>query len=249
MSFLKHVVFNAQQIIYAEIYEALSKLGKIISLREIRSGRIGIREEFINKKLEGISAEDKGIESIRISLKENRGIFSLKIKKFMFNGVAEIPFEVESFTFNREVKKIRFTIGKKRAIADSYYSKLLIWFTLAVISAFNSKDNDLLKYVLKNSDYLELNRDGSYTIDFTKISGLDNLFRKPHWKFVRIDSMKLDREIIFLQLHKEFANKLVTLKNDVKGRVEGTKELVNKVSVSAKDKITQFREKLRNRSR
>jgi len=253
MSILGSLASGAQQFIYTEIFDSISELGKIVSLGEITKGCIGIREEFINGKLERISSDDSIIRSVKVSLKENSGSFFLEMKKFMVRGVAEIPFEVVSFKFNNEEKRITFRIGKKKAIGDNYYSKLLLWFTLSVLGLFNKK-KDLLKCVLKNDDCLENNADGSCTINFAKISELKDSFNKPHWKLIRIDGMRLDKETVFLELNRDFAKKLIDLKEDVsdkvkdvRAKVKEAKDIVNIVSGSAKEKIQDMKERIKNR--
>ncbi len=243
MSIFKHLFLGAQSYVYMEIYNALAKLGKIVSFREISKGRIGVRQEFINSRLENVSAEDKGIKSICISCRKENGSFFLDLKKFMVSGKVEIPFKVAGFTFNNEVKKITFEIGKKKTFVNDYYSKALLWFTLAVIEAFSGK-NDMLVSAFKDTDCLKKNEDGTYTIDLKEISTLNKVFERPVWKLVKIDGLTIDDEIVMLQLNNEFAEKLVTVGKDVGGKIRDAKGAVNAVSMIAKKKIKDLKKDL-----
>ncbi|MGR3176875.1 MAG: hypothetical protein ACUZ8E_02330 [Candidatus Anammoxibacter sp.] len=222
MTIFKYLISGTRNIIYMEIYNALLKLGEIVSLREIGKGYVGIKEEYINRQLEKVDNEDNVIKSLRISCKKDKGLFHVELKKYLVRGIIEIPFQVDSFTFNSNVKEITFRIGKERSIAKDYYSRLLLWFTLTVIGTF-TKNGDLLKRFSKDNSYLKKNNDGSYTIDLASIPELKEYFKRPYWKLIRVDGILLDTETVLLKLHKEFAEKIISIPKEIENKVKGAK--------------------------
>ena len=219
MFLFKYFLSGAQNFLYMEIYKAISDLGKIISLREIGSGRIGIKEEFINDCLQKSSTGDSSIRSIRISCKKGNASFFVEFKKYLLSGIIEIPFHVESFIFNNMDKKITFSLDKKKAIAKGYSSKLLLWFTLSVIGTFSRK-KDLIKTIINDNDFVEKNQDDTYSIDLSKIPELENVFKKPYWKLIRINGVSFDDKRVFLQLHEDFAGKINAVSKDIKNKFQ-----------------------------
>lgn len=226
MSLFKFLISGVHNVIYMEVYNALLKLGKIISLREIGKGYIGIKEEYINNQLKKVCGDDYGVKSLRISCKKDKGSFFVELKRFLISGIIEIPFQVDGFIFNSDVKEITFRIGREKGIAKDYYSRLLLWFTLTVIGAFNNK-NDLLKCVFKNNSYLKKNLDNTYTIDLAAIPELQDSFKRPYWKLIRIDGALLDSETVLLRLHKELADKIISISDGVGCKVKGAKAWSN----------------------
>lgn len=241
MAFLKFVTSSAQQLVYLEIYKILSGLNKIISFKEIVNSRIGIREEYINLKLKRVSIEDKGIKGLEIKLNKNFGIFRLELKNFFFSGTIEMPFEVLGFTFNNDVRSINVKIGNETKTAKNYYSTLILWLVFAIMSIFK-RDGDFLKGSFKKKmEYLIENEDQSFTIDLNKIEELEDFIDKPYWKFIRVTDMRLDDKMVYLQLHKDFAEKIISFRNDVNIKVNDTKNVINSVSESAKEKFKEIK--------
>lgn len=230
MSLFKHMRFGVQNLIYMEIYNTIKNLGQIISLREIDKRCVGIKEEYINRQLQKAcdNDNDNGIKSLRISCRKDRGIFFVELKRFLVKGRVEIPFQVDSFIFNSDVKEITFRIGKEKTFAKGYYCRILLWFTISIIGLFNNK-NDLLQFAFKDKDYLMKNSNGTYTIDLLSIPGLSDYFKKLYWKFIRIDGILLDNEIVFLQLHKELAEKIVSIPKDIEYKISDFKAKSNSI--------------------
>lgn len=246
MFLFKYFLSGAQNFLYMEIYKALSDLGKIISLKEIGNGCIGIKEEFINDCLRKSSTGDSGIISIRVSCKKDNASFFVEFKKYLLGGIIEIPFHVESFIFNSRDKKITFSLDKKKAIAKGYRSKLLLWFTLSVIGTFSRK-GDLIKAIITDNDFVEKNQNGTYSIDLSKIPELENMFKKPHWKLIRINGMSFDDKRVFLQLHEDFAKKIDAVSKDIKKKVNAAKDKLSTASALAANAFESLKEKFKNR--
>ena len=235
-------MFGVHNIIYMEIYNTIRNLGQIISLREIGKRCIGIKEDYINRELQKACDNDKdnGLKSLRISCKKDSGLFYVELKRFLIKGKVEIPFQVDSFIFNSDVKEITFRIGKEKPFAKGYYCRVLLWFTLSVIGLFNNK-SDLLQFAFKDKDYLMKNSNGTYTIDLLSIPGLNDYFKKSYWKLIRIDGILLDNEMVFLQLHKELAEKIVSIPKDIECKINEFKvkssSILEKLGDAMKGKI------------
>ena len=215
MPIIRGLIYGAQSIIYSEIYNTLSRVGKIISLRELGKGYIGIKEEYINTHLQKACENSSSIRSLRVSCRKDSGLFKLEFKKFFVNGSIEIPFQITSFTFNSAVKEVTFKIEKEKRTGNDYYSSLFLWFILTVIGAFNTK-NDLLDYVITDNSYLKKEQDGKYTVDLGAIPELKETFQRFHWKLMRFDELRISNKMVLLHLHKEFAEKIISASRHVK---------------------------------
>ncbi len=217
MPIISGLISGAQSIIYSEIYNVLSKLGTIISLKELGKGYIGIKEDYINLRLQKACGNSSGIKSLHVSCSKDKGSFILEFKKFFVKGTVEIPFQITFFKFNSVVKEVTFKIEKEKRSGNDYYSRLFLWFILTVIGAFNTK-NDLLDYVISDNSYLRKEQDGQYTVDLCAIPELKDTFQRFHWKRIRFDGLRIDNNIVFLHLHKEFAEKITSASRHVKER-------------------------------
>ena len=68
--------------VYVEFLKTLAKAGKNVSF-DIDEGHIKIKEDFINDYLKEVSAEDKGLRSIKIMCREKSAAFIIELKKFL----------------------------------------------------------------------------------------------------------------------------------------------------------------------
>jgi hypothetical protein len=195
--------------VYAEFLETLAKVGKNVSL-DIDEGLIKIKEVFVNDYLKEVSAEDKGLRSIKIMCGENGAAFIIELKKFLLGGVIEIPFTVDNFIFSREKRTITFKFGDKQAAkGNSYYSRIALWFVLPILSIFHRKE-DLLKDRPFCLDSMKLNHDGKYIIDLNKIPELRELFEKNtanirYWDLITIDRLWFEKGLIIFRLSRKTA--------------------------------------------
>ena len=196
--------------VYLELLKTLANIGKNLSL-DVDKGFIKVKEEFINNCLKEISTEDKGLKSIKISCKEGKSSFFIEFKKFLFEGVVEIPFTVESFIFNREKRVVTFKLGSKKLNkANSYYSKIMSWFALSMLSIFYKKDEILKKGLSCQNSILD-NRDGSYTIYLNKIPDLRELFNKGmanirYSDLIEMDKLLFEEGLVILRLSRKHAS-------------------------------------------
>ena len=80
--------------------------------------------------------------------------------------------------FSRENRTITFKFGDKKVIkGNNYYSKIMLWFALSILSIFYRKE-DLLKNRPFCLDSMQPDHDGKYTIELNKIPELKELFEK-----------------------------------------------------------------------
>ncbi len=195
---------------YIELLKTLSRLGKNISL-DIDNGVLKVREDFVNDCLSKVSVEDKGLQSIRVSCTDEKASFSLELKKFLFDGVIEVPFTIEHFIFNKDKKSVTFKFGEKRIDkVNNYYSKIIFWFSLSVISIFYDKE-DGMKDSIFNQESLTVNPDGTHTIDLNKIPELRELFKKNvvnirYWDLISMDKLSFEKGVITLRLSRKLTN-------------------------------------------
>ena len=195
---------------YIELLKTLARLGKNISL-DVDNGVLKVRERFVNDYLDEVSIEDKGLQSIRVSCKDGNASFSIELKKFLFDGVIEVPFTVEHFVFNKDKRSVTFKFGEKKIDkVNNYYSKFLFWFSLSVISIFYDK-RDGLKDSIFSQDSLTVNPDGTHTIDLNKISELKELFNKNvvkirYWDMISMDKLSFEKGLITLRLSRRLTN-------------------------------------------
>ncbi len=192
---------------YIEFLKTLARLGKNISF-DIDNGILKIREDFVNDYLSEVSIEDQGVRSIKVSCVDGSASFLIELKKFLFDGVIEIPFTVESFIFNKDRRTISFKFGKKKIDkVNNYYSKILFWFSLSVISIFYKKEGGIRKSFFIQ-DSLTIAPDGTHTIDLNMIPELRELFSKDmviirYWDLISMDKLSFERGLITLRLsHK-----------------------------------------------
>ncbi|GJQ57896.1 MAG: hypothetical protein D8M57_03995 [Candidatus Scalindua sp. AMX11] len=193
--------------LYIEFLKTLAGIGKNLSL-DVDNGCIKIKEELINDYLKDIPLEDKGLRSIRISCNDSGASFFVEIKKFLFDGIIEIPFTVEEFLFNKDKKviTIRFS-DKKMNKARNYYSKIAFWFMVSILNIF-VKQGDRLSDCLAYPDSVVSNRDGTYTIDLNKITELKDLFNKgminmKYWDLVSLDKLRFQEGVAALRISHE----------------------------------------------
>ncbi|TWU30786.1 hypothetical protein S225a_24430 [Candidatus Brocadiaceae bacterium S225] len=195
---------------YIELLKILARLGKNISL-DVDNGILRIREGFVNDYLSDVSIEDKGLRSVRVSCADEKASFSLELKKFLFDGVIEVPFTVEHFIFNKDKRSVTFKFGEKKIDkVNNYYSKIIFWFSLSVISIFYDK-GDSLKNSFFNQDSLTVNPDGTHTIDLNKIPELRELFKKNvvnirYWDVIAMDRLSFEKGLITLRLSRKLTN-------------------------------------------
>jgi hypothetical protein len=195
---------------YIELLKTVARLGKNISL-DTDNGTLKIREGFVNDYLSEVSVEDKGLRSIKISCEEGKASFSIELKKFLFDGVIKVPFTVENFIFNKDKRAATFKFGEKKIDkVNNYYSKILFWFSLSVISIFYNK-GDGIKNSILSQDSLTVNPDGTYTIDLYKIPELGELFKKNvvnirYWDMISMDKLSFEKGLITLKLSRKLTN-------------------------------------------
>ena len=135
--------------VFLDLLKTLSSLGKNISL-DVDRGEIKIKEGFINDYVKEISIGDKNLQSIRVSCMDGNASFFIELKKFFFEGVIEIPFKVEGFIFNKDRRVVTFKLGEKKIEkVNKYYSKILFWFSLSVISIFYKKKEGVKKSIFQ----------------------------------------------------------------------------------------------------
>lgn len=193
--------------LYTEFLKTLAGIGKNLSL-DVDSGCIKIKEDLINDYLKDIPLDDKGLRSIRISCKESEASFFVEIKKFLFDGIIEIPISVKEFIFNKENKVITIRFGdKKLSKAGNYYSKIAFWFMASILNIF-IRQGDRLKGCPVSYDSVVSNRDGTYTIDLNKITELKELFNKGminmrYWDLVSLDKLRFDEGLVALRFSPE----------------------------------------------
>jgi len=195
---------------YIELLKTVARLGKNISL-DVDNGILKIREGFVNDYLSEVSIEDKGLRSIKISCEDGKASFSIELKKFLFDGVIKMPFTVEHFIFNKDKRVVTFKFGEKKIDkVNNYYSKILFWFSLSVISIFYNKGEGI-KNSIFSQDSLMVNPDGTHTIDLNKISELRELFKKNvvnirYWDMISMDKLSFEKGLITLRLSRKLAN-------------------------------------------
>jgi len=192
--------------VYVEFLKTLAKAGKNVSL-DIDEGLIKIKEDFINDYLKEVSAEDKGLRSIKIICRDKSAAFVIELKKFLLDGVIEIPFTVESFMFSRENRTITFKFGDKKVIkGNNYYSKIMFWFALSILSIFYRKE-DLLKSRPFCLDSMKPDHNGKYTIELNKVPELKELFEKDvanirYWDLITIDKLSFEKGLMMFRLSR-----------------------------------------------
>ncbi|MBT6225820.1 MAG: hypothetical protein HOI47_04085, partial [Candidatus Scalindua sp.] len=187
-----------------------ARLGKNISL-DVDNGVLKIREGFVNNYLSEVSIEDKGLRSIKVSCEDGNASFSIEFKKLLFDGIIKMPFTVEHFVFNKDERTVTFKFGEKKIDkVNNYYSKILFWFSLSVISIFYDK-GDGIKNSIFSQDSLTVNPDGTHTIDLNKISELRELFSKNvvnvrYWDLISMDKLSFEKGLITLRLSRKLTN-------------------------------------------
>ncbi len=192
---------------YVEFLKTLAKAGKNVSL-DIDEGLIKIKEDFINDYLKEVSAEDKGLRSIKIMCREKSAVFVIELKKFLLDGVIEIPFTVESFMFSKENRTIAFKFGDKKVVkGNNYYSKIMLWFALSVLSIFYRKEELLKSRPFCLDSTMKPNHDGKYTIELNKIPELRELFEKNmgnirYWDLITIDKLSFEKGLMIFRLSR-----------------------------------------------
>ncbi|MBT3878395.1 MAG: hypothetical protein HOF76_04985 [Candidatus Scalindua sp.] len=195
---------------YIELLKTLARLGKNISL-DVDNGVLKIREGFVNNYLSEVSIEDKGLRSIKVSCEDGNASFSIEFKKLLFDGIIKMPFTVEHFVFNKDERTVTFKFGEKKIDkVNNYYSKILFWFSLSVISIFYDK-GDGIKNSIFSQDSLTVNPDGTHTIDLNKISELRELFSKNvvnvrYWDLISMDKLSFEKGLITLRLSRKLTN-------------------------------------------
>ncbi|ODS33288.1 MAG: hypothetical protein SCARUB_01541 [Candidatus Scalindua rubra] len=200
--------------LYLELLKTLANIGKNISL-DVDKGIIKIKEGFINDYLNDVSIEDKGLQSIKISCKEGSASFLIKLKRFLFEGVIEIPFTVESFIFSKDKRTVTFKFGDKKVDkVNNYYSKILFWFSLSIVSIFYKKE-ERIKKGLFHQDSIMHNPDGTHTIDLNKIPELREVFKKDmakirYWDLISMDKLSFEKGLIILRLSRKLATIIKT---------------------------------------
>ena len=198
--------------VYLDLLKTLSSLGKNISL-DVDRGEIKIKEGFINDYVKEISIGDKNLQSIRVSCMDGNASFFIELKKFFFEGVIEIPFKVEGFIFNKDRRVVTFKLGEKKIEkVNKYYSKILFWFSLSVISIFYKKKEGIKKSIF-HEDSLTIHPDGTHTIDLNKIPELRELFEKDmanikYWDLISIDKLSFGKGLLILRLSHKLATKI-----------------------------------------
>ena len=195
--------------VYLDLLKTLARLGKNISL-DVDRGEIKIKEGFINDYVKEISIGDKGLQSIRVTCMDGNASFFVELKKLFFEGVIEIPFTVESFIFNKDIRTVTFKLGEKKIDSvNNYYSKILFWFSLSIISIFYKKEEGIKKGIF-HEDSLTVNPDGTHTIDLNRIPELRELFNKDmanirYWDFISMDRLSFRKGLIILRLSRKLA--------------------------------------------
>ncbi len=195
---------------YIELLKTLARLGKNISL-DVDNGVLKIREGFVNNYLSEVSIEDKGLRSIKVSCEDGNASFSIEFKKLLFDGIIKMPFTVEHFVFNKNERAVTFKFGEKKIDkVNNYYSKILFWFSLSVISIFYDKGDGIKKSIF-SQDSLTVNPDGTHTIDLNKISELRELFSKNvvnvrYWDLISMDKLSFEKGLITLRLSHKLTN-------------------------------------------
>jgi hypothetical protein len=90
---------------------------------------------------------------------------------------------------------------------NKYYSKVLFWFSLSVISIFYKKKGGIKKSIF-HEDSLTVHPDGTHTIDLNKIPELRELFKKDmanikYWDLISMDKLSFEKGLVILRLsHK-----------------------------------------------
>lgn len=206
--------FKSKVPLYIGLFKVLAAIGKNISLN-VDIGHIRIKEDIINTYLKDVSADDKGLKSIRISCKHNNTSFFIELKKFLFEGVIELPFTVENFILSKEQRTVTIKFGdKKLSGVKNYYSKIAFWFVSSILSIFNRKGN-VLKNRLFSQEIVQNNSDGSFTIDLNEIPELKELFKKnvasvKYWDLIAIDRLWFEDGLVVLKLSEKNATVLRT---------------------------------------
>lgn len=200
--------------VYLELLETLANLGKNISL-DIDRGVIKIKEGFVNEYVNEVSIEDKGLQSIRVACMDGNASFFVELKRLFFEGVIEMPFMVESFIFNKDRRTVTFKLGDKKIDkVNNYYSKILFWFSLSIISIFYKKEDGIKKGIF-HEDSLTVNPDGTHTVDLNRIPELRELFKKDmanirYWDLISMDRLSFEKGLILLRLSRKPATLLKT---------------------------------------
>lgn len=200
--------------VYLELLETLANLGKNISL-DIDRGVIKIKEGFVNEYVNEVSIEDKGLQSIRVACMDGNASFFVELKRLFFEGVIEMPFTVESFIFNKDRRTVTFKLGDKKIDkVNNYYSKILFWFSLSIISIFYKKEDGIKKGIFRE-DSLTVNPDGTHTIDLNRIPELRELFKTDmanirYWDLISMDRLSFEKGLILLRLSRKPATLIKT---------------------------------------
>lgn len=200
--------------VYLELLETLANLGKNISL-DIDRGVIKIKEGFVNEYVNEVSIEDKGLQSIRVACMDGNASFFVELKRLFFEGVIEMPFTVESFIFNKDRRTVTFKLGDKKIDkVNNYYSKILFWFSLSIISIFYKKEDGIKKGIF-HEDSLTVNPDGTHTVDLNRIPELRELFRTDmanirYWDLISMDRLSFEKGLILLRLSRKPATLIKT---------------------------------------
>jgi hypothetical protein len=200
--------------VYLELLETLANLGKNISL-DIDRGVIKIKEGFVNEYVNEVSVEDEGLQSMRVACMDGNASFFVELKRLFFEGVIEMPFTVESFIFNKDRRTVTFKLGDKKIDkVNNYYSKILFWFSLSIISIFYKKEDGIKKGIF-HEDSLTVNPDGTHTIDLDRIPELRELFKKDmanirYWDLISMDRLSFEKGLILLRLSRKPATLIKT---------------------------------------
>ena len=123
------------------------------------------------------------------------------------------PHEKCSFIFNKDRRVVTFKLGEKKIEkVNKYYSKILFWFCLSVISIFYKKKEGVKKSIFRE-DSLTVHPDGTHTIDLNKIPELRELFRKDmanikYWDLISIDKLSFEKGLVILRLSHKLATKI-----------------------------------------
>ena len=109
--------------------------------------------------------------------------------------------------FSRENRTITFKFGDKKVIkGNNYYSKIMLWFALSILSIFYRKE-DLLKSRPFCLDSMQPDHDGKYTIELNKIPELKELFEKDvanirYWDLITIDKLSFEKGLMMFRLSR-----------------------------------------------
>jgi hypothetical protein len=192
--------------VYVDFLKTLASIGKNVSL-DPDEGLIKLKEVFVNDYLKEVSAEDKGLRSVKLMCREKHAAFIIELKKFILDGIIEIPFTVNNFIFNKEKKTISLKFGDKKVTkGNNYYSKIVFWLVLSILNIF--KRNEMLKNKTFSHDSIQLSHDGNYTIELNKIPELRELFKKDmsnikYWDLIAIDNLSFEKGLMIFRLSRK----------------------------------------------